>query len=269
MSCDSPFYVLPKAGTEKVPVPCGRCPLCKRRRASSWAFRLRYHERETPAHFITLTYDSDHIPISPNGFATLSKRDVQLFFKRLRKLCPGVRIKYYAVGEYGKQRTRPHYHAIVYSVPDSNLYDQAWTAGVVHVGTVTGASISYTLKYISKPPNPKIGRFSRDDRVKEFSLMSKGLGADYIKASNSAYHRARVDQLYLQIEDGVKLAMPRYYREKIWNEAERKQQSKLVQAAVEAEALLDERTPEQKDAQRYERYRKFYHNSNFYSNEKF
>lgn len=266
MTCDSPFYVMPKAGTEKVPVPCGRCPVCKRKRASSWAFRLRQHERKCPAHFVTLTYDTDHLPISPHGFPTLCKRDVQLFYKRLRKLCPGSTIKYYTVGEYGTNNVRPHYHAILFGCSDPNFIEDAWGLGSIHVGTVTGASIEYTLKYISKPPNSKIGRFERDDRVREFSLMSKGLGLDFLSDATIKFHNARIDQLYITDVGGIKLPMPRYYRDKIWDETERKRQSRIIQAVVALEHEKDTRTPAEIDAQRYERYRRFYYRQKFHSN---
>ena len=59
--------------------------------------------------YITLTYNDDHLPA--NG--SLQPRDLQLFWKRLRKArTPGIR--YYACGEYGDQTARPHYHAIIF-----------------------------------------------------------------------------------------------------------------------------------------------------------
>ena len=64
------------------------------------------HEKDAmSAQFITLTYDTSTVPITRNGYMSLDKRDLQLFFKRLRKsqgkdstgasMPP---IKYYAVG---------------------------------------------------------------------------------------------------------------------------------------------------------------------------
>ena len=48
-----------------VPVPCGRCPECLKRRASMWSFRLRKEEeRSANALFITLTYAPEHVPLS-------------------------------------------------------------------------------------------------------------------------------------------------------------------------------------------------------------
>jgi len=176
MKCDSPFYVLPKAALEKVPVPCGRCPPCKRRRVDSWVFRLLQEEltHET-AHFVTLTYDTRSVPISPNGFMTLDRGEFPRFMKRLRKLTTN-KLKYYMCGEYGTQRSRPHYHAIIFGVPKDSLYFDAWSLGGnslgnVVVGTVTGDSIAYTMKYIDKSTWKQ--KHGRDDRVPEFSLMSK------------------------------------------------------------------------------------------------
>lgn len=108
----------------KVPVPCGKCPPCLQRRTAEWCFRI-FQESKThlSASFITLTYEKP--PITPNGFMTLHTPDFQKFMKRLRKLHPrGTRIKYYAVGEYGTERKRPHYHAILFGhIPD--LVDKA------------------------------------------------------------------------------------------------------------------------------------------------
>jgi hypothetical protein len=42
------------------------------------------------------------------------KRDLQLFFKRLRKAYPDVKLRYFACGKYGEQFARPHYHVILF-----------------------------------------------------------------------------------------------------------------------------------------------------------
>lgn len=171
-TCITPFYV--NTLLEKnIPVPCGKCPPCKARRASGWSFRLMQEEKNaSSAHFITLTYDTDFVPITQNGFMSLRKRDIQLFFKRLRKQhSSDVQIKYYCVGEYGTRTKRPHYHIILFSA-DIEKIQPSWQLGAVHYGAVTGASIGYTLKYMCKPS--RIPLHKNDDRIKEFALMSKG-----------------------------------------------------------------------------------------------
>lgn len=163
------------------PFPCGSCPECRLRRASDWSFRLMEEEKiSSSAHFLTLTYDTKYVPITKTGFMSLDKRDLQLFFKRLRKRHSNdaARIKYYAVGEYGGRTRRPHYHIIAFSA-DILQIQPAWELGAVHYGTVTGASVGYTLKYITKPKT--VPRHINDDRLPEFSLMSKNWGCHILQ----------------------------------------------------------------------------------------
>lgn len=278
MVCDTPYYVLPKAGTEKVPVPCGRCPPCKLRRVNSWVFRMLEEEKiSSSSYFVTLTYTTEHVPISPNGFMSLSKRDLQLFFKRLRRDCEPYKLKYYAVGEYGTDNKRPHYHLVIFNVPDTKHFQSAWSLGAIHIGKVTGESIAYTMKYIDKPHSEK-GLFpnwqpfvGRDDREKEFPLMSKGLGKNYLTPEMVNYHQADLTRLHVTKEGGHRIALPRYFRQKIYTEAQQNEQVRLIQAVVD---LTDKQeraefhqlygdlknyTFEQwKESARYGRYKNFY-----------
>lgn len=228
---------LKQKGVENVTVPCGKCPSCVKRRASAWSFRLMQQERDSvSAFFITLTYDTEHVFITKKGFMGLNKRDLQLFFKRLRTLHDDLwdverpttqppSIKYYAVGEYGGRSHRPHYHAIIFN-SRVELIQEAWALkgkylGDVHYGEVNGASIGYCLKYMSKPH--KFPMHANDDRISEFALMSKGLGKEYITSQMIAWHLAdKNNRMYCNTADGKKIAMPRYYKQRIYEENERK-----------------------------------------------
>lgn len=270
MVCDTPFYVLPKKwASEKVPVPCGRCPNCKLRRVNSWVFRLLQEDKvSTSGHFITLTYDTRHVPISPNGFMTLQKQDFQKFMKRLRKQCPTAKLKYYACGEYGSSNNRPHYHAIVFNCPDENMYVNAWELGSIHIGKVSGDSIAYTMKYIDKQKGKKL--HARDDRQPEFPLMSKGLGANYLSEQMINYHKADISRLYATKQGGHQIALPRYYRNKIYSEEDQKNQVFLIQEQIQKQeqkelsefyslGYPDSYTFEAwKESKRFGRYKNFY-----------
>lgn len=172
--CMTPF-TLQQEGVGPVLVPCGKCPQCIARRVSAWSFRLMQEEKvSSSAHFLTLTYSIQDVPITPKKFMTIEKAEIQKFLKRLRKAHKdGRKIKYYCVGEYGGKTMRPHYHAIMFNV-DLPLVQQAWGLGHIHYGNVSGASIGYCLKYMAK--RGKIPMHANDDRVPEFALMSKGLG---------------------------------------------------------------------------------------------
>lgn len=155
-------------------VPCGKCPECAKARVNSWLFRIQKElEDSSNPLFITLTYDETHVPKTPNGLLTLDKTDVQKFFKRLRKRYAkqsDKQIRYYAVGEYGSNTKRPHYHAILFNLDDPDLVHLAWGLGFTYTPMVRNGAINYVLKYISKPKTPPL---PGDDRLKEFSLMSK------------------------------------------------------------------------------------------------
>lgn len=211
--------------TGYMPFPCGKCPACVRRRVSGWAFRLnKQSEQSNSAHFVTLTYNDEHIKKTKNGFETLVKKDVQDFFKRLRKLTKQ-KISYYAVGEYGDTGERPHYHIILFNA-NPKIVENAWklndiTLGNVHFGDVGDASVGYTLKYISK--DKKIPQFNGDDRQKEFALMSKGLGAGYLTENMVKWHtKGNIEnKVYLPLKDGKKAAMPRYYKDKLYDKGQK------------------------------------------------
>lgn len=250
MQCRSP-YLARDANHIIQPCPCGRCPWCLKRRASHWSFRLMQHEKMVnSSYFFTFTYDTDHVHITPNGYMGLRPKDLQDFWKKLRRCheradCYDVEnaIKYYAVGEYGGRKSRPHYHAIVFNcnlelmfpkeqlrvwhyleTPDLkgkyHMDCYQWEHGVVTVGLVSGASIGYTLKYAQKAK--RIPMHCNDDRLRERSFMSQGLGLNYLTDAMKAWHLADLDnRVYCTTQDGKKIAMPRYYKNKLYNSEQR------------------------------------------------
>lgn len=240
MACDNPTWIKPK-GVD-MPVPCGKCAPCKIRRVNEWVFRLMWEEEHnsTSSHFITLTYDTTHVPITKNGFMTLVKKDFQDYMKRLRKLADNEKrlpLKYYAVGEYGAKKQRPHYHAIIFNCENPDWYSDAWGLngvqfGDVLVGTCTTDSVAYCMKYIDKPKEKK-WRHGRDDRAPEFALMSKGLGSGYFEdPAIRAYHKADLSRNYVTKLGGYRVAMPRYYRQKIYNELELDAQRAIIEQNI-------------------------------------
>lgn len=221
--CDSPIVI---NGNQ---VPCSSCLNCKKTRVSGWSFRLmKEAETSVSAFFLTLTYNTDHVPITPKGYMTLERTHVPSFLKRLRqahfrkygKLYKTIKpIKYYAAGEYGDTYKRPHYHIILLNA-DKDLIDQSWTLGEVHHGELTIASVGYTLKYVNK--GKRIPEHKNDDRIKEFSLMSKGIGKNYLTDQKINWHKDNItERMYINLTDGKKIPMPRYYKEKIYTKGQR------------------------------------------------
>lgn len=190
-----------------IPVNCGKCLNCKKNRINQWSLRLvQEHSDSCSAFFVTLTYDTEHVPITERGFMSLDKKGFQDFFKRLRyhdekaenflatnvhNLFTGAehtgqKIKFYAAGEYGSKRKRPHYHIILFNIKDLESIRKAWSnnigseidpvyipLGGIDIQEVNSNTIEYVLKYMLKDGNQYRKGF---DGKKEFSLMSKNIG---------------------------------------------------------------------------------------------
>lgn len=235
-----PFFV------DDVPVPCGKCPACLVRRTNNWVFRIMQEERHSVSSlWITLTYDNYHLPISPNGFATLCKRDVQLFFKRYRKALgkDHPKIKYYACGEYGSKGQRPHYHLLIINGVDRCLASSWRDSEGVQIGDIyiddrplNSSAIGYTVGYMNKT---KItGRYQRDDRVSEFALMSKKMGLSYLTPEVVAWHKADLSRNYVILPGGVKSALPRYFADRIYSDEDKEARIGDLEASVRKAAKL-------------------------------
>ena len=123
MRCQTPIWVDP--GDEPLQVPCGKCLICLSNRRQDWSVRiLNEYKYSIGSRFITLTYSDKHLPED----GQLNKSDLQKYFKRLRKTLDK-RVRYYAVGEYGTKRGRPHYHILLFNVKDDDEQKirNAWT----------------------------------------------------------------------------------------------------------------------------------------------
>lgn len=233
MMCISPITV--KVGKHRAryeKVPCGKCYACKSKDRTGWSLRLEEELRncDLVALFITLTYATP----PPSGVNT---RDVQLWLKRLRKALPGRNIKYFLTSEYGSTTNRPHYHCILFGLlpTDHELILHTWNHGFVHVGTATPQSIGYVVKYLDKDMHVPEGC------NEPFRLMSKGLGRSYVERMLSWHQDDVEERVYVPGKGGTGRSMPRYYKNKIYNEIQRKHLS------AQAEARFMEEVPDTLD----------------------
>lgn len=251
MPCQKPFL------KDGIPVPCGKCESCAKRRASGWSFRiLKEAEQLGSAFFVTLTYDNDHNPMqyeNPDGTftktqqPTVDKCHLQRFIKRVRKQNSAKTIKYYAVSEYGTQSKRPHYHIIFLGLDIISFlgpeYWQlfiegkcqldgknpiklpTWRKGHVTIGKCTPASVAYTLKYISK--GRQIPQYQGDKRQPEKSFMSKGIGKGYLTPEMVKIHTNDPERQYAVTHDSRKIALPRYLKDRLYDSLERQEMAKI------------------------------------------
>lgn len=133
------------------------------------------------------------------------------------------KVKYYAAGEYGSERSRPHYHLIIYNATAREIRE-AWPYGGVDIGEANDASISYLMKYLDK----RLGEEQDKLKPKEFNCMSEGIGKGYINRMKD-WHKRNLDVLYVRMKNGILVPMPRYLRKEIFTEEEMKAQVILVE----------------------------------------
>lgn len=225
MPCLSPITVPKKGYVDlRVQVACGQCVGCRVDRTEDWTTRIMH---EVSCHdlnqFVTLTYDDRHLP--SNG--SLVKEDFQKFMKRLRK--QHGKLRYFAVGEYGDQLGRPHYHAVLFGIdfadkrPHSKnehgdqLYtsvalDRIWGKGHAFYGKVTIQSARYVAKYCIKKVNGQLADDHYGSRIPEFAVMSlkPGIGQSWFDRFSADVYPS--DFIVL---NGKKRAPPRFYDSKL------------------------------------------------------
>lgn len=226
MLCQNPYV---KAGEA---YPCGQCLPCRNRRRNIWTHRLVLESQLYSENaFVTLTYADDTLP------EDMSLQPVHLrnFLKKLRSYteyhtrqqlkCLKVgkariddevrkrRVRFYAVGEYGDDTARPHYHVMLFNHPTclrgGSQYSKVstkccsvcdrirgtWGFGNVLLGNVTPASAAYVVSYIVKNM-----RHRHDPRLNgrepEFSRMSlrPGIGFGALSGVTQTYLDYGLDQ---------------------------------------------------------------------------
>lgn len=218
MKCYSPISVkFPGQDNVKIRtvVPCGKCSACLMNRRDEWIFRIKEEAKAYIENiFVTLTYDDEHLPYGQRA-PTLVKRDLQNFIKRIRHHTDTFR--YYALGEYGGNTLRPHYHLIIFN-HGVDFYQQIfddWKNGFVYVSPLTPRRIGYICKYhLNVGDRPK-------GSAPSFTQMSTkpAIGSTYVKRMWN-FHRQSVDRAYYS-DEGVKRCLPRYYRNKLYSKEER------------------------------------------------
>ncbi|QXP45051.1 replication initiator protein [Microvirus mar16] len=206
--CTNPFFLSSMPG---IPLPCGKCLECCMAHSRMWIGRIMdeasLHDKNC---CITLTYEQTD--------GNLSKRDFQLFMKRLRKALSPIKIRFYCSGEYGGKGNRPHYHCIIFGwYPDdlqyyfskkgvdfykSKFVSDIWSRGYILVSPCSYKAVKYCAKYLTKLDK-------RIHDVPPFTLMSRspGIGADSIKTEYAV-----TGQIF---RDGKCYQIPRYYIDKL------------------------------------------------------
>ena len=128
--------------------------------------------------FLTLTFDKKYL--EEKGRFNVDRKELTNYIRRIRReFGKGVRV--YAIGEYGDESYRPHYHLALFGIgPHSHkTLDDYWGKGITHVGEVNSFSARYICGYyaskVTKRDDPNMRLF--EDEFKYMSKQEGGIGA--------------------------------------------------------------------------------------------
>lgn len=204
--------------------------------------------------FLTLTYSDENLPrldsssgtmSNTTALPTLNPKHLQDWLKRFRKAIEPSRIRYYAVGEYGDETERPHYHVAVFGYPSClrggtkrkyalsgplqwsiccptcRLVGETWGLGDVHLGNLVTESAQYLAGYVTKKMTSKY-----DDRLygrhPEFARMSlrPGIGADFVHEVASSLLEFNLEESQADVPSALRhgsrlMPLGRYLRSRL------------------------------------------------------
>ena len=213
-----------------VPIGCGKCMECMKKKSNNWKVRLKEEIRtNNTGKFITLTFSNEALKeiiekgnIDSEGYERendIAKQGVRWFFERWRKKYKKS-VRHWLVTELGHKNTeRIHLHGLLFTNESHKEIEKLWKYGNVVIGEyVNEKTINYISKYVTKI----------DIDHKEYQpkiLCSAGIGKSYIDrpdARNNKYNGKDTIEVYKD-RSGYKSSLPIYYRNYIYTEDEREQ----------------------------------------------
>lgn len=217
--------------TKYVPIGCGKCIECSKKKARDWTTRLQEEIRTTKpeeAHFVTLTFSTQALEqisyniIDAEGYEmdnAICTYAIRHFLERWRKKT-GKSVKHWFITELGTGRyEHVHIHGLIFA-KDKQLIKDLWKMyGHTFIGHyVNERTINYITKYCYKT----------DQHHKEYKpkiLTSPGIGNNYIKRHDAKLNKyneqkGRTKETY-HTRSGHKMSLPIYYRNQIYTEDQR------------------------------------------------
>jgi len=229
---------VPDERVKLVPIGCQECMECRKQKARSWQLRLLEHiKTNTNGKFITLTFSNEAITklyqeLKPlkgyeldNAAATLAlRRFNERWRRKFIKALP-----HWIITELGHKGTENiHMHGILWTNESYATIEERWNAGEYKYGYiwpkpqqynntyVNARTVNYIIKYVHKMdidhPN-----------YKSIVLTSPGIGNNYTKTSNALLNKFKGTETIetYRTSTGHKIAMPIYWRNKIYSEEQR------------------------------------------------
>jgi len=218
-----------------VPIGCGMCMECMKKRKNEWKVRLMEDIKNNKnGIFITLTFSNEsyrklasEINTKIKGYSldnAVAKLATRRFLERWRKKHKKS-VRHWLVTELGHEGTeRIHMHGIIWTDHRKDI-KETWKYGYVWDGNwrnekkvnyVSEKTVNYIIKYITKTD-------LKHKYYKPIILCSPGIGRGYEKtwnAKQNEYKGEETKETYKN-KQGGETALPIYYRNKIYSDEER------------------------------------------------
>lgn len=189
-----------------VTADCGKCLECRKKKMREWKVRLieelRYNHN---AIFVTLTLNNESLEKmwKPKDY-------IRRFLERYRKKTKKS-VKHWFVTEAGEENGRLHFHGIIWDWNNEIELNKTWKYGFVYIGNyVNEKSINYIVKYMLKP-NLKFKDFKQE------VFCSAGIGKNFINRPQALISKKKLEEFY-RLNNGQKIAMPKYYKNKLFDD---------------------------------------------------
>lgn len=225
----------PKKGTQikcdderklYVAVGCGNCYECRRQKAQQWRVRLCEEMKiQKFAYFVTLTFSNEALITlskenNDNGANETAVFAVRRFLERYRKQYKKS-LRHWFITELGHENTeRIHIHGIIFP-PQEMTNDELskfWKYGRTDIGEYCNVqTINYIVKYVTKIDTDH-------KKFKPQIMCSAGLGENFvhtIAAQNTYKYKPKRSAEFYTLNNGQKVALPIYYRNKLYTQEER------------------------------------------------
>lgn len=215
--------------TKYIAIGCGWCKECRKELANNWKARL-FEEIKTNknAVFVTLTFSSENLEklkweillkrykgidgneIDVNMLAGYAVRKWSERWRKKTKKAP----RHWLITELGHQNTeRIHLHGLIWGSKET--IQKTWQYGWIYCGEwVDERTINYIMKYVTKTDTVHNG-------YKQKIFTSKGMGKEYVQNMWKHEYIGENTKTWYTYKNGAKGKLPKYYKQKIWNDEER------------------------------------------------
>lgn len=208
-----------------VAIGCGKCLECMQQKANSWRIRLMEELKVNYGTFVTLTFSNECLEYicaqyKINETNAAAAKAVRLFLERYRKKYKRS-CRHFLITELGHDNTeRIHLHGIIFEKMTQDELHSLWSYGWVYRGKYCNEkTINYVMKYVLKIDT------DHKNYVPQI-LCSPGIGKNYVtRIKNFGTHNfaGKDTKDFYRLRNGTKLALPIYYRNKLFTEEQREE----------------------------------------------